>query len=444
MVLNRGGPLSKMVSGTIGLAKEYSADKRERKGAQQASETSSHSSAVAHNSGNIQQNNQNDSSSEESDNEDWVLDLDEAQALQTSTNFQPQQTSDGNFNMDIMLDSFVHQHPPPAYKSNGISMNVLLPQRRPKSQHKGFVRAYAPVLQESGINQEAWLEFLDGFEKSISKNSWFNVTNGAIMVAGTAAALTMGISPVAHMASMAIHTSIELGRRGALNYQQNRYLDVMNDKFFKPRGLFCMVVKFHPSSDEILEETNIEQNITRSLQKRDGKNKWKGVISTSDMTFTNELEIPDPAPLVFPEIDKMTTQQKENSVKRFGHLMQDYMDRRASATTNAANPNSKLPVAPQKDFASVYGDPNSAANSGGFISLATGGKWNPGEPRGARHDMRREKLAARKERGKQRREQRPMSKMLKSDALYLMVTNLPSQEVLDRVGAEMDRASASS
>ena len=31
MVLNRGGPLSKLVGGTIGLAKEYSADKKQRK-----------------------------------------------------------------------------------------------------------------------------------------------------------------------------------------------------------------------------------------------------------------------------------------------------------------------------------------------------------------------------------------------------------------------------
>jgi len=440
MVLNRGGPLSKIVGGTIGLAKEYSAERKERKASEQAGESSqasTHANSASHAPAHHQHEIHDDSSSDTSDEEDWVLDLDEAQALQSSTNFPQSQTPNGEFNMDSMLDSFAREHPPPAYAQRGISMNVLVPQRRPKSQHKGFCRAYAPVLQEAGIDQETWLKFLDGFEKSISKNSWFHVTNGAILLAGTAAALSMGISPILHMASMAIHTSIELSRRGFLNYTQNKYLDVMNEKFFKPRGLFCMVIKYSPSSDEIIEETNIQENITRSVEKRDGKNKWKGIISSSDMALTNELEIPDPAPLVFPELDKMTPQQKENAVKRFGHTMQSYMDRRAAASASAANPDSKLPTAPQKEFASVYADPNSAANSGGFISLASGGKWNPKGPSGARPDMRREKLAARKEKSKKRKEKRPMSKMLKSDAMYLMVTNLPSQEVLDRVGAEL-------
>ena len=442
-MLNRGGPLSKIVSGTIGLAKEYSADKRERKAAQQTTESTTAtqgSDSGSQGVGNHGQIIDAGETSDESGYEDWILDLDEAQALQTSTNFRPQNTSSDEFDMEFMLQSFINNHPPRPTKSNGLPMDVLLPQRRIKSQHKGFVRAYAPVLGGCGIDQETWLEFLDGFEKSISKNSWFHITNAAILLAGTASAITMGISPMLHMVSMAIHTSIELSRRGHLNFQQNRYLDVMNEMFFKPRGLFCMVIKYKPSSDEILEEADLQQNITKSIEKRDGKNKWKGVVSSSDMTIKTDVEIPEPAPLIFPELDQMSPQQKKNSVKRFGHVMQDYMDRRAAATFDAAHPDSKLPAAPQKEFASVYGDPNSAANSGGFISLATGGKWNPSGPSGARHDVRRDFRSARKDGMKQRKEKRPMSKMLKSEAMYLMVTNLPSQEVLDRVGAEIENA----
>jgi len=442
-MLNRGGPLSKLVSGTIGLAKEYSADRHERKAAQQAAEGTTatpNSNSGAQSVENHEQIVEAGEGGDVSDYEDWILDLDEAQTLQASINFSPQNTSSDEFDMDFMLQSYINNHPPRPTKSNSLSMDVLLPQRRIKSQHKGFVRAYAPVLGECGIDQDTWLEFLDGFEKSISKNSWFHVTNAAILLAGTASAVTMGISPVLHMVSMAIHTSIELSRRGHLNFRQNQYLDIMNAKFFKPRGLFCMVIKYKPSLDEILEEVDLQQNITKSIEKRDGKNKWKGVVSSSDMIIKTDVEISEPAPLIFPELDQMSPQQETNSIKRFGRIMQDYMDRRAAATFDATHPDSKLPAVPPKEFASVYGDPNSAANSGGFISLATGGKWNSSGPSGTRHDMRRDRRSAGKDKMQQRKGKRPMSKMLKSEAMYLMVTNVPSQDVLDHVGAEIEKA----
>lgn len=43
---------------------------------------------------------------------------------------------------------------------------VILPQKRPESKTKGFVRAYAPMLATCGIDQATWFNFLDGFEQS--------------------------------------------------------------------------------------------------------------------------------------------------------------------------------------------------------------------------------------------------------------------------------------
>lgn len=37
---------------------------------------------------------------------------------------------------------------------------VIIPQRRPRNKDRGFVRAYAPVLEECGISQEVFLKFL--------------------------------------------------------------------------------------------------------------------------------------------------------------------------------------------------------------------------------------------------------------------------------------------
>lgn len=44
---------------------------------------------------------------------------------------------------------------------------VVIPQRRPQAKTRGFVRAYAPVLKNCGIDQKTFLAFLEGFDKAI-------------------------------------------------------------------------------------------------------------------------------------------------------------------------------------------------------------------------------------------------------------------------------------
>lgn len=43
---------------------------------------------------------------------------------------------------------------------------VIIPQRRPGSKIRGFVRAYAPVLGDYDIDQDAFLNFLKTFHKA--------------------------------------------------------------------------------------------------------------------------------------------------------------------------------------------------------------------------------------------------------------------------------------
>lgn len=49
-------------------------------------------------------------------------------------------------------------------------MPVIVLQRRPESRYRGSVRVYPPILEDTGIDQAAWLGFLDGFEKVIRLN----------------------------------------------------------------------------------------------------------------------------------------------------------------------------------------------------------------------------------------------------------------------------------
>lgn len=81
---------------------------------------------------------------------------------------------------------FVRDHPaPPPYVSYyepsarppKLSAPVVLPQRRPKKQDRGFIRAYAPVLENYGIDQTMFLDFLDTAEKSTKSARWLKAIN---------------------------------------------------------------------------------------------------------------------------------------------------------------------------------------------------------------------------------------------------------------------------
>lgn len=43
---------------------------------------------------------------------------------------------------------------------------IVIPQRRPGSETRGFIRAYAPVLSDYGIDQETFWTFLKAFDKA--------------------------------------------------------------------------------------------------------------------------------------------------------------------------------------------------------------------------------------------------------------------------------------
>lgn len=50
--------------------------------------------------------------------------------------------------------------PPPGILTR-LPCPVVIPQRRPRNKDRGFVRAYAPILRDCGIDQEVFLQFLE-------------------------------------------------------------------------------------------------------------------------------------------------------------------------------------------------------------------------------------------------------------------------------------------
>ena len=142
----------------------------------------------------------------------------------------------------------------------------------------------------------------------------------------------------------------------------------MNERLFKPRGLYAMIMTYKPSSTAADEVIDLNQNITKAVGTRyDGHG---SKFHSSSGKTRGELQLPEAAPLIFPELDALPDEQKN---KKSGHFLGDYFDRRAQAKFEAENPDSKLNVAPRKEFASRFSDPNHPANDGSPISLITGG-----------------------------------------------------------------------
>ena len=53
-----------------------------------------------------------------------------------------------------------------AMNTSKLQCPVVIPQRRPDSKTRGFIRAYAPVLSDYEIDQETFLTFLKSFHKA--------------------------------------------------------------------------------------------------------------------------------------------------------------------------------------------------------------------------------------------------------------------------------------
>lgn len=61
---------------------------------------------------------------------------------------------------EAMIRDLVRMAGPPPRPVQRIPCPVIIPQRRPRNKERGFVRAYAPVLEDCGVSQDVFLKFL--------------------------------------------------------------------------------------------------------------------------------------------------------------------------------------------------------------------------------------------------------------------------------------------
>ncbi|CRK31947.1 Burnettramic acids biosynthesis cluster protein E like [Verticillium longisporum] len=275
---------------------------------------------------------------------------------------------------------------------------VVLPQRRPKNRARGFVRAYAPVLNTAGIDQATFLDFIDTFNKSLEPNPYLNVINLAGF-AGEAAP-----DPFSLLIGLAVDVGTYALLEADSRNRSSRFLDRINAGFFMPRGLACFcatwrsdaesqeklvtAVDFEGQMFEAPTETDFIQQARKAMLQKSSRddmvNKLQQQIQDRMKPCRGAFNWPEPAPLVFPSADEtkavMCTKPDGKPKGGFdrGEVWADnFSDRRAQAKWMQKNPEFNVAASmPKPEFKSRYADPNHPASSGDIVAFVTAGKWS--------------------------------------------------------------------
>ncbi|KAL6717666.1 hypothetical protein ACLMJK_005581 [Lecanora helva] len=345
--------------------------------------------------------------------------------------------------------------------SNNLPYPVVLPQRRPGTKARGFVRAYAPALQDSGIDQEMFLNFLKNFHKAAQASPIFDVIMIATAIAGAYPDILVGL------AVQAVQIAAAMGQEVQERWRTNKFLDQANREIFMPRGLYALIVSYKPGESEQTEMGTQTVDLGASAMAKYGENLTKpedpagdrhsrsSTINEMKRKMQNlrissgetrgEAEFPvSCAKLTFPALDAVAAvtegyKSKDQSAvdnilaksKSSSKFVADYLDRRAQASYTVKNPKSTLtaqmgPAAPQ--FKSRFADPNNHTNKH-FFTLITGGKFKA-EPLGARRRYEKAQRKAEEKRMKGLKE-KSSKRMLKEGVLYLMIVNMPTEQELE-------------
>ena len=253
------------VAGGIGLASESIHARKERKKAKSIATASSSSSPVSPQEEGVGE----EIIIEQEDEKQW--DLDDAQTGlpggASSDDESPEYTADepsaqmkpkpdsGN-----ITEAFLKRYPLAAHtdQSQSLPLPVILPQRRPKDRTRGFIRAYAPELEIRGINQAMFLDFLQTFEKASEASPWINAVN----LAGIATSFIPDGFGVGLAVGIALQMSVKVAMDLQSRTRTNAFLDKMNDEFYRPRGLYCLVMTWSPESSETSSRFNLTSTIS--------------------------------------------------------------------------------------------------------------------------------------------------------------------------------------
>ena len=289
------------------------------------------------------------------DEADWALD----EAAAEGEDEEPAANNDDDVKNSKAQDSAATKK-----STRKLPFPVILPQRRPGTKTRGFVRAYSPVLEESGVSQDAFLGFLKDLHKAAQASPIFDV----VMIATALASAYP--DPVIGLGIQAVQVAVGIGQEIQERYRTNKFLTQANKEFFIPKGLYTMIVTYKTGGSEqpevgieridlgatavakYGEDVRADAIVAESGQSAksdvlgDVRAKMKQFRVASGKTH-GEAEMPVTcAPLIFPALDAATSspaaEGEPNSEgigsnikaksKNASKFVNDYYDRRAQAS----------------------------------------------------------------------------------------------------------------
>ena len=268
-------------------------------------------------------------SSDEDDERDWALDEAAGEDEASPNGQEPKKKYglDATPTIQSLGAIVLSKFPPPPRNTSQLRCPVIIPQRRPGASGRGFVRAYAPDLAEFGIPQDAFLSFLKVQQEASKASPLLNVVYVGAGIVGC----------VPHGAAIITSVVVSIAVGACIKHQEsqrtNSFLDEMNEKIYKPRGLYALVMKYNPHANTTLD---VQQMDTSSLIANRGAHENDFFRKVAAGETQGELEMPESAPLVFPALDDVAQSvaqsgevEKRNAFMRSTKFISNYYDRRA-------------------------------------------------------------------------------------------------------------------
>lgn len=273
-----------------------------------------------------------DLDSDAEDEEAWALDDAETALLDDENKVEEPKAKlgyDAQESVASMTTRIIANCPPPPSPPHRLDQLVILPERRPGDRKRGFVRAYAPVLSASGIDEKTFLAFLDIFGKATHSSPILKVVQVGASIAGFVP------EPTTQIVSTVVGVAVGAAQEVQSRQRTASFMDEINERLFEPRGLYALIMSYKAEQKTAVEVATLDFNELVAKRQKSNSHTVKGALKLGAGTTHGALELPPAAPLKYPELDEAVMggdAEKAAKVKVAGAFLNDYFDRRAQAT----------------------------------------------------------------------------------------------------------------
>lgn len=104
----------------------------------------------------------------------------------------------------------------------------------------------------------------------------------------------------------------------------------MNERLFKPRGLYALIMTYNPESSNAYEVIDVDTVTAKAVAVQEHGGTGSKFSSAAGAT-NGEAQMPEAVPLTFPYLESAGHEQKQNAFNKAKAFVGDYGDRRAQA-----------------------------------------------------------------------------------------------------------------